>query len=155
VVLSWVICKVICLSDLGNILAYYLDKTATLIYHYHTECLIVQIICQNITQVICQNGLILVCPHLIPCILPRIRPHYYINVIIIHKFLKFVHFFLLLSGDIKSLIKKRYHFRIVSLESTYSHLSLWMGWAIRNTSFLSQISIFVDLSSEKLQNTSF
>ena len=31
--------RVICLSDLGNILAYYLDKT-TLLYNYHTIILL-------------------------------------------------------------------------------------------------------------------
>jgi hypothetical protein len=73
---------VICLLDLGKILAYYLDKITLLYkydpiviyrthfvlvfngclkisikkeYHYYTECVIVQVIYQNITQVICQN----------------------------------------------------------------------------------------------------
>jgi hypothetical protein len=46
----------------------------------------------------------------------------------IYKFIKCVQFFLL-ADDIKSLIKK-ITFHIITSESTYYHLSLWMGWII-------------------------
>ena len=40
---------VICLSDLGNILAYYLDKTTHINIIIILSVLLVQVICQNIT----------------------------------------------------------------------------------------------------------